>query len=602
MEIVRAIEAQIAKTEHDQPSWPLRLVMLAIATIAIGGTLALIPFINPETRPTALTILRRPAAVLRPNSVVVAPFRNETGDPLLDPLGSYAAGDVTEGLLRLNLFDVVDSRSAVIADSIVGRIPWLLRFAGRERALAREAGARVVISGRYYRDDQALRFQGQISDVTTGKLLHALPEVSGPAADTRVVVSKLRNQVMAGMWQGSGTTLQMSLGQVTDPPSLEAYEEMERGLVAFLRFDTTFAVHLRRAEALDSTYATPVVLQAMGVYRDRYEEAANAIARADRLRDRMMPAERALMENARAQLQADPEAALRWAEEAMTLLPASREAPLLVAGTALQLRRPRVALAALDRTDADRGSNLISAYYWRHRAVAHHQLGAHERALMAVRDGRARFPRDDELARLEVGELADLGRIAEIGATIEHAQSTLAQLRIATDAVGALAALDHLSEARSLAGEWLDRSAVDGDGDARLRLELRIQLHAARDEWERIGTLVAPLARADTGRRSLWDQMVLGVVAAHRGDRHAAAAVDDALRKSSGRWDFGETDWWRARIAAHEGDEARAIQLLSSAIESGVCLHGTIDPFERDVWLAPLAGSRAFLALRGTTR
>jgi TolB-like protein len=344
-----------------------------------------------------LALARARSPQLHPNRVIVAPFANETGDPRLASLGAMAADWLSRGLTGLGGLEVVDARTAAVTGEVVDRIPWPLRARDRGRALAEETGAGLLVSGVIYRDGDSLRVQARMSDAATGKLLRTLSSVSGPAAAPTAVLDQLNRRVVANVAQAMDT-IASSLTAYSEPPSIEAYEEMRGGIAAYLRQDTSVFTHFERAIALDSTYATPVVLLAFSrVYRGYPEQAAREVARARRLLDRIAPADRAMLAHVEAQLRGDAAASLRAAQEFVRITPGSSESPLLLASIALSTNRPRLALDVLRRSDPDRGLNLGGPYYWRYTAAALLDLGRHQQALEAAEQGLRRFPKNVSL-------------------------------------------------------------------------------------------------------------------------------------------------------------------------------------------------------------
>ncbi len=112
--------------------------------------------------------------------VVVAVIENHTGDRSLDNIGYMAADWVTQGLAQTGLVEVVPSM-AVMSSSVAaaGHQPGRLD-AATIQALGRETGAGTVVWGAFYRQQDSIRFQVQISAASDGRVLRALDPVAGP--------------------------------------------------------------------------------------------------------------------------------------------------------------------------------------------------------------------------------------------------------------------------------------------------------------------------------------------------------------------------------------------------------------------------------------
>ena len=114
---------------------------------------------------------RHNSADLNPRRVAVAVFENHTGRPDLDDLGSMTADWIVRGLMEtplINLTDLETVYAGQIGDT-GGRAD--------SRMLARRNGARLVISGNYYRSGDSVLIQAGIVDVASGRVLRAFDPV-----------------------------------------------------------------------------------------------------------------------------------------------------------------------------------------------------------------------------------------------------------------------------------------------------------------------------------------------------------------------------------------------------------------------------------------
>jgi len=382
-------------------------ILLAIGLLA-GVAFAFVP---REKLATAIALARRSPVLLHNDRIIVAPFSNETGDQHLTPLGSMAADWIAQGLARTGTLHVVDARTVAITSEVVSRTPWPWRGRDRGKALAKETGAGMLVSGRFYRDGDMLRFQANVVDVTDGKLLWSLSPVSGPVASPTTVLENLTRRIVALVAQTSDTT-SVALSTLSDPPSLDAYTEFRRGLEGTFTHSPSAYAHFFRATSLDTTYVTPWVIMAVTA-EDRGDKAVmdSALKRAARLTERMTPVEHAIIDYTEAKTRGDLEGTLRAAETVFQLTPGSSETPLMLATAALSDRRPHKALAALRAVDPDRGLNLAAPFFWKNRAVALYQLADYRGAADACTRGLKRFPKDYFLAYYCVSSFAHLGQL-----------------------------------------------------------------------------------------------------------------------------------------------------------------------------------------------
>nr|MDQ3082650.1 serine/threonine protein kinase [Gemmatimonadota bacterium] len=103
--------------------------------LTAGGALAFAP---RDQLTIAVALMRRDAATLLPNRIIVTPFENETGDPKLASLGTMAADWLAQALTSVGGIEVVDARTTLVTGEVVDRIPWPFRSRDRQKALAEE--------------------------------------------------------------------------------------------------------------------------------------------------------------------------------------------------------------------------------------------------------------------------------------------------------------------------------------------------------------------------------------------------------------------------------------------------------------------------------
>ena len=154
---------------------------------AIGGVVALALGVAAW-----FTVRAAGAPHLNTRRVLVAPFSNLTGDTAFSLVGRMAADWITQGVGQL------DSVDAVASGEVFAAIP-----SGNPSfdapQLARRFGAGTMITGSVYKTGDSLRFQGQVVDVRTGKMLRSIEDVVGPASDPLVGIRAVRERLMGGL-------------------------------------------------------------------------------------------------------------------------------------------------------------------------------------------------------------------------------------------------------------------------------------------------------------------------------------------------------------------------------------------------------------------
>jgi TolB-like protein len=580
MDVIRSLDALStsgATAATPRRSRRRRLFAYASAALLIilGGAIAFVP---GEQRAAALTLLTRRNASLVHSRVFVAPLDNQTGDTTLDALGVMAADWVGQALARVPGTEVVDARTALATQEVINHIPWPFRTRDQARAMAQEVGAETLIEGSFYRDGDSLAFQSRIVDVRTGRLVHSLSPVHGVRTAPSRLIAELQQHITASLALASDTTAGTLPSSFSEPPSLEAYQEVYRGVEAFFRADDSSEyAHLERAARLDTNYTTPLVFLAFGrIYNNEYATADTMARRAEKRSDHLAPAERALLDHVEAVIECRANDAVHAAERFMTLMPGSQESPLLLASISLSTHRPRLALRALEKVDPDRGLNLSGPFYWIYQADASAQLGNWTRSLEVSRAGVRRFPDWSLMYYFEGRALARLGRIPEMEQVISVAPSRgdllVGQARIALQVWGELRAAGHADASDRLIHHYADLlDAKRADTSSYSRYVRSCVLWRAGRMAEARELLLA-LVASDTGQQHLLDLAQLGIIQAKRGDRVGALKIEGELANATPRYERGAPEILRAEVAAALGERDRAILLIREGIALGLGL------------------------------
>ncbi len=584
--------------------WRASAGAIAAGSLLMIGLLAGVAFafVPREKLATAMALARRGPVPLHNDRIIVAPFSNETGDQHLTPLGSMAADWIAQGLARTGTLHVVDARTVAITSEVVKRTPWPWRGRDKGKALAEETGAGILISGRFYRDAEMLRFQANVVDVADGKLLWSLSPVSGPITSPTTVLENLARRIVALVAQTSDTT-SVALSTLSDPPSLDAYAEFRRGLEGTFTHSASAYAHFFRATSLDTAYVTPWVIMAVTA-EDRGDKAVmdSALKRANRLTERMTPVERAIIYYTEAKTKGDLEGTLRAAQTVFQMTPGSSETPLMLATAALSNRRPHTALTALKAVDPDRGLNLAAPFFWKNRTVALYQLGDYRGAVDACMRGLKRFPKDYFLAYYCVSSFVHLRQLDAVADLIARDDVGAAGQELAARAAQVMADVGLAPESRRLATKWLERSSNGPEFDYS-----RALLLVAAGRLGEAKAVLTRLAQADSSpgapprERRIPSRLralgTLGVVDAQLKLRAEALQIDSLLTSSAFVAEGGELEILRARIHSQLGDLEGAVTLADAGRDKGWELLSLMNSLADDNWLAPLRPLPSFQSI-----
>lgn len=546
---------------------------------------------------------------LEPRRVLVAVLENRTGEHDLDPLGCMAADWVAQGLSEVRDLEVVSLMAAMSSSRYVAGLGAAVEDeSARARALAEETGAGTVVCGAYYLSGPDLQFQVRLIDATSGSILRALPPAAAPKGAPLVAMEALRQQVttaVAPLLSARSSHVRAA----APPPTYHAYRAYVEGLDLFISGDWQGALaHFRQATEADPEYSLPRIVSAITRWNLGQLAESAAIAReAARSRERLPPFERAVLDMVLAWLRGDWAAAHDACRRQADLAPGSLP-HFQVAEEARRLNRPGEAVAVLSGLDPERGELRGFIFYWIELTTAHHLLGHHSAELEAAARARRLYPDHPVSLLLEIRALAAMGDASAVDRRLDEGLAAPVQREPRPGALLREAALElraHGGEEaagplfeRSLA--WYRARPAAEQATWRHRRELaRASYHAGR--WEESERLFAELSasaavpHADAFHHAHLqghlDEGYLAELAVRRGDREEAGRICGWLERLDRPFLFGSNTYWRAAVAALEGNAPRAVSLLRQAFAEGLPFE---IPLHTDVRLASLRGYPPF--------
>jgi serine/threonine protein kinase/tetratricopeptide (TPR) repeat protein len=537
---------------------------------------------------------------VNPKRVVVAPFENKTGDPSLDSIGGVAADWIAQGISQTAQIEVVPGLAAQESLRIVERESGSLQGLKKLRALAKETRAGTVVSGTYYLQGDELQFQANITDVKKGKLIYALPPISGKKGNPMEIIKVLQQRTM-----GAVTTyydIQVGSFVSSAPPIFEAYQEYLRGIELFGKDYSQAFAHLNRAVELDSTLLLPKELIAQGYMNQaNYEKAKEIIEELSRKRTQLDAFSRSLLDSMTAEMQGRLEEGLRYTRQAADLMPNVGMMQYDVALFELYLNRPHKAIEIFTKIDVKKadlarwgaGSWLFSVW-----ASACHMLGDFKKELEVAIKGEKYFPEEVWYLAIEARSYAAQGKIDKVREVIQRSLTASSPDTTPADVMveGALElrAHGHKEESIKMAGEaveWYKGRPAEEAGKEGNRFYLAIALYQA-ERWKEAKDLFETLLLEKPDNISY--KGYLGAIAARLGDREKALQISAELKALTKPYLFGKHTYWQACIASLLGEKERAVALLRESFAQGreydVNLH-------RDMDLEPLRGYPPFQEL-----
>jgi tetratricopeptide (TPR) repeat protein len=525
--------------------------------------------------------------------VVVTVFENRTGDTTLDQIGIEVADYTRTALKKTGLIDVVAPSFDL----------WSLQNARPKRpqdlkALARQTQATIIVLGSYEREGDSLVFIGEGRDARSGQVLFAFDSVRAQVSERRQMVEQVRQHVMSAIATGVDPALTPWAGNKSAPPvRFDAYQEFADGMTSFVQglvsrrgssaFLTHFAsaqAHLGRAFQLDSTYYIAAVWWIFARFNVGDAQGADTLIKAlARHRGSMSEYERVLYDYVDANSHGRPEKRYQLDKELVKFGPASEYRFCLIRD-AVEAGHPREALKESEALD--------DSYSWMHlmrgipsfRVRALVQLEQFGRAIAVAQQARKDLPDDLSPRYPEIDALAGLRRFDEI----ERVVDTSAAAPGVSDSDGAnlmlyaglrLESIGRPERARRLFARALDAYTSESPVTAAPALILfgKARARYYLGQWDDARVLFDTLTMVQPGTTRYDKQAVLYLasLAARHGDTAEVSRLRYRLAGSVPK--DGETEYFEARVAALLGQEARALEFLSAAVERGV---GTSDIVE----------------------
>jgi tetratricopeptide (TPR) repeat protein len=243
---------------------------------------------------------------------------------------------------------------------------------------------------------------------------------------------------------------------------------------------------------------------------------------------------------------------------------------LLWVSEALQMNLPEEALEVLSGLDPDDPTMQHMTGYWTSLAAARHALHDHERELREVIRGRTRHPDNRGLFYAEIRARTALGQVREVEDLVEEAVRKDAQPVQAARSAG----LEFRAHGDSAAASAFYERALDMlrgrpeevPGTTSYRRDLAETLYLL-GRWAEARAIVDGLLQEEPGNVEYMG--LLGSLAARTGDPEEARRMSVRLESMEIPYDWGNSTFLRARIAALLGERERAVELLRAAHEQG---------------------------------
>jgi DNA-binding SARP family transcriptional activator/tetratricopeptide (TPR) repeat protein/TolB-like protein len=544
-----------------------RAVSARSTRIAVVGVVAILVMVSLYY----YILPRSTESALDPKRVVVAPFENHTGQPLLDPVGSMAADWIIQGLAQTGLVDVVPVTATLAASDLAIKSPGVTDADERIQRVAEETGAGIVVSGAYYQQGDSLYLRATVTDVRHGRVLHALEPITMPSALPLEGIERLRQRLMGALATHLNPRMREHAARTgLAPPSFEAYRAHAEGLELFIARDWPASLtRFAEAAAHDSTFLAPLLFSGLAFVHVGNLSSVDSILVLVRPRLHLIHGgDRLGFEFLEALVRGDLVEAYRAHRRSPELAPGGL-AHWGLANSALWVNRPGETVRVSRELDPESGELRGWYYYWRDLAHAHHRLGQHREELRVARRARALFPDEPNAVLLEVRALAALRQERALRALLaEPVHPGRNPVVLLGGAGRELIAHGSSAAGTALLREALDLHRTQRSEDPRFRFFLAGS-HRVVGDCEEAERLLRELATEQPGVLPVNVQGLLGTLAARRGDRAEAERISRWLAEFEGHYQRGGSTYYRARIAALLGEREEALDLLRRTHSEG---------------------------------
>jgi tetratricopeptide (TPR) repeat protein/tRNA A-37 threonylcarbamoyl transferase component Bud32 len=546
----------------------------------VGGVVGVVAVIAVFVVTAALP--RGSGVALDPNHVVVAVFRNSTGDPLLDHVGERAGHWITQGLQQASIpttpWDLaLQSSEYVQTEADAGRVR------DPARALAEETGAGTVVSGAVYLvEGDSLEIQVNVTDATRGRPLGVVTPVRGLRSSVSEIITDAQQRVMAFLAIRYEELFDWAPGAIGEPPTFEAYQAFTEGRREQNRGrDEAAILHYQRAFDLDSSWAQPLLRMSSALWGSRrFAEHDSVVRILEGLGDRLSPFDRAEVQFQRAMRDREWDqmlTALRRAAELAPQSPASFNIAWALAG---YFNRPREAVDILLTADPERHGMRDMVSYWTVLFGSLGRLDRYDEAVETARRAHRLHPEHGDLwLRCQADALAAMGRVAELNEVLDQIETTSENPRRSlVEPVEVLHAYGHDGAVEEVVERVIDsfeaRPADQAsDPSHRHWYGRALFLAGRRDEAQEVYD-----ALVDETPDNPWRRATRAFIAASRGDTTQALRDQEWFEDlEPGKGQVGTSLYLRGLVAGALGDHERAMELIRRSYDEPEWRYGWLE-------------------------
>ncbi|MFC2168599.1 protein kinase [Acidobacteriota bacterium] len=496
------------------------------------------------------------------NRAVVTDFVNQTGDPNLDYLGQQIADFVAQGLKTIGTIEVAP------ITNFENNLPMKI---GEKQyhQLIRKNKAAIVISGKYFKQEEVLTFTSDIFNANKNKLMPSPKPISGAIEESSQIFERLCGNLMSIVQGIIDPRMAMWQNVSTYTPPYEAFVKFLRGMDLFFGKRTESIEYFERASEIDPNFPLPLFMVGIAYMRDP-PNLAKTIEKISKLPS-LSQGERYFYDYLQAQQKRDHESKFRIMLQQEALAPGTMHSYELGLD-AMLTNRPYIALESLNRLDQNNIFVRDWGAYWSPYINSLHMIGDYKQELKIAKKTQTLFPQHWDPLIAKVQALAARGRLKDVHKVLEESRAkTQTPTRFPAYLMG-VAFEEFMSHGfNDPASEMLELSLpllkkrYNEQGTPRYSLALALFYSS---NWEESKLLL--VEGLESNPESIRFLGTLGLFSARIGDYEEAQNILEQLRYWDLPYTFGSQFFWQAAITAALGKREEAVSLLRTAISQGV--------------------------------
>ncbi|MFC2161809.1 protein kinase [Acidobacteriota bacterium] len=522
----------------------------------------------------AFLVLYKGGSNIDPNRIFVASFQNQTGEYSLDSLGKITADWIIQGLLKSDWAEVVPSKTVLQLTSELNLEDKDSRGQSQLQFLAKKFRAGIVVSGNYHLMDGNVRFQTEIVQSKSSRLLFSFFS-EGSAEEPMAVVNSLREKIMGGLSLHFDSVNMLTAGP--KPPVFEAYSAYLTGIGLFDDDLTESLKHLERAVSLSPEFIPPYILMAYGYgNRGDWDVVKSIIERLNQKRELLSPSERHMVDANAARVEGNWNNGLEHYRELGKMHPQDVGLNYQWGLYALHTLHLEEVVWVRSQIQLEDHLDIFGAGWWNRAWFGHlinalHGLGQYKRELKEIARAQKIYP--DWFHTYKARALAALGKISEVKDVIDESFSITSRANAAeavmVSAAYALRKHGHLNACGETVNrmiEWYESRLAQELPTRSLLTEYAQALYIA-GRWQDAHALYEKLAAKFPD--NITYRGCLGSTEARLGNSERALQISDELKNLDQPYLRGENTYRRALIASVLEDKEQAVSLLRESLAQG---------------------------------